>query len=245
MLLTLITLTAIAHPGADQRPAAQGCAEIAQMFRRSAALSAEARLDEAARELDEAARCDADPSEVAVARAELAVLRGEPERALELLDSIRYDSASARVTRSDALSLLDQPSLAADERLLAIARMPQVPPDLFLRTAHLLEHAGRLPEALATVDEGLKATPATSLQVESIRLAAALDPQRALQRLDRLPETAFWLQRRGEILSSMGRVDEARVALGAALDLARQGRPSPSKRDQVATLSRAMERLEP
>ena len=215
------------------------------MFRRSAALSAESRLDEAMREIDEAVRCGADPAETALAYAQIALLQGRPQRALSLLDPLPHESAGVYVARSDALSELDEPSAAADERLLAMAQMARISPDLILRTAHLLERAKRLPEALAVVDEGLALAPSAALQVEAIRLTAALDPHRALARLDRLPPTASWMQRRGEIQISLGRDDEARIAFTQALALAREGRSSRMKHAQIATLSSAIETLKP
>ena len=46
--------------------------------------------------------------------------------------------------------------------------------------------------------------PAASLQFETIQLAAQINPERALARLDDLPTTAIWLQKRGEILAELG-----------------------------------------
>jgi hypothetical protein len=245
MLLPLLIAVATAHPGADQRPHAQGCQDLAQMFRRSAALSAEARLDEATAEIDEAARCGADPDETALAYAEISLLQHRPQDALTHLDIISMDAAAVYVARSDALSELDRPSEAADARLLAVSRMSHLPPDLILRTAHLLERADRLLEARAVVDEGLLLSSAASLQLEAIRLAEAHDPEDALRRLDRLPETASWLQRRGDVLVRLGRGEEARLAWTAALDLARQGRTSRMQHAQIATLTHALENLTP
>jgi len=244
MLTVLLTVAALAHPGADERLIPEGCEDVAQLFRRSAALSAESRLDEAEQEMHRAARCGADPDEVNLTLAEIAVQDARPSWALSLLEKIASaDHPAAQVVRSDALAAMGQPSEAADARLLAIVQMDYAAPDLLMRTAQLLETADRLPEALAVVDEGLAMAPAASLQVEAIRLAVLLNPERALARLYQLPETAMWMQRRGEILSDLNRHDEARDALKAALELAENARSSRAQREQIATLTLAIEGL--
>lgn len=246
MLPLLLIVSALAHPGADERRLPDGCDDVAQMFRRSAALSAESRLDEAEGEIHKASGCGADPAEVALALADLAVRGSRPAFALSLLEQITSaEHPMVHVVRSDALAALDQPSLAADSRLLAIAQLDLVTPDLSLRTAQLLEAARRLPEALSVLDHGLGDNPSPALQLEAIQVARQLNPERALARLEQLPETPTLAQMRAEILADLDRPAEAKSALRDALALAEKSRPSPKQRELVASLTLAIEGLRP
>ncbi len=246
MVQLLLVTAALAHPAADDRFVPEGCEDVPQLFRRSAALTAESRFDEAKQEIHKAAHCGADPAETQLVLADIAVKDNRPAYALSLLDKITTaDLAGALVVRSDALAAQGLMSEAADFRILAISRVEHAPPDLLVRTAQLLEDAGRLHEALMAVDVGQSFAPASSLQSETIRLAAIIDPERALSRLDALPRTATWMRRRGEILMELGRQSEARAALSEALELTQRGRSSPRQREQIASLNLAIESLKP
>jgi tetratricopeptide (TPR) repeat protein len=111
---------------------------------------------------------------------------------------------------------------AADDfnRAIEFARTPN--PELFIERAQALRAAGRLDDAIATLDAGLAKLGAlitlTQLaidcEVEAGRLDAAL--ARLAKVVDTAPRKERWLFRRGELLEKAGRSEAARAAYTAA-----------------------------
>lgn len=105
----------------------------------------------------------------------------------------------------------------------ALAHSRRKTPDLYLERARLMTLAGEPEPALASLDEGLRACPASpALEDLAVDLEVRLGrPDAALSRLERMmsrtPRKEALLARRGEILSAAGRDPEAWVAYSEAL----------------------------
>lgn len=128
------------------------------------------------------------------------------------------------VTRARVLAKLGSRDLAARDftRALSITLTPE--PELYLERANVLAGEGHnIEEALRGLDEGInRLGPIVTLQLLAIDLELRRNNySAALARLDTITEQSerkeMWLVRRGEILKSAGRNEEARAAFSAAL----------------------------
>jgi tetratricopeptide (TPR) repeat protein len=155
-----------------------------------------------------------------------------PRQAKKRLDRFleqQPDHAKARIARARAWVSLGRPLEAAADYSRAIDAYgaDQRPdPAHYLGRARALVDAGseHVDEAVRGLDEGLErlGRPVT-LQLYAIELEAGRGRHdAALARLDQIASQAdrkeTWLVRRGEILESAGRDDEARDAYAAALE---------------------------
>lgn len=132
------------------------------------------------------------------------------------------DDTRARGTLARALVQLGNPGEAAAQYDAALAEAPD--PDLISERARALAAAGRMREALHTLDaEMIRLGPIPSLQLLAIELELqACDGDAALQRIAvaeaSAPRKETWLVRRGDILRKLDREEEAREAYAEALD---------------------------
>ena len=128
------------------------------------------------------------------------------------------------VTRARVEALRKKPLAAADDFARAIALAPRPEPEFYLERAQALAAAGddHLPGALRCLDDGtakLGNLPTLGLYAIDLELRRK-NFDAALTRLDTLsagsPRKEAWLERRGDILTAAGRLDEARQSyLGA------------------------------
>jgi tetratricopeptide (TPR) repeat protein len=128
------------------------------------------------------------------------------------------------VTRGRVLARIGSRLDAANDFTEALASAPAPEPELYLERAQVLAGDERyIKEALRGLDEGVKQLgPLVTLELAAIDLELrASNYDAALTRLDVITAQSerkeTWLVRRGEILKSAGRHDEARKAFSAAL----------------------------
>lgn len=151
---------------------------------------------------------------------------GRPTEAKAALDAYlaRHPAdAEALVARARALRALGENRAAADAYALALERTPGPDPDLYLQRAQAQLAAGDFAAAVEGIDSAIaRLGPVASLQLFAIELdvkQGRIDS--ALARLDmvasRSARKETWHARRGEILASAGRPDDARTAYAAAL----------------------------
>ena len=152
---------------------------------------------------------------------------GKAARALPDLDRYlaqRPDHASARITRARALVALNRSAQAAADFTLAIERLPQTDPDLYLELRDAQRAAGMAPSAqLASIERGISrlgTVPALDEAALDIEIRAR-HWDAALSRLDRQTAAAERKERlyfrRGQVLVQSGRNDQAAAAFRAAL----------------------------
>lgn len=127
------------------------------------------------------------------------------------------DHPDGLVVRARCLVKLQRLPAAVDDFSAAIARFGAPMPDLLLERARAQAVIGRLEDAVAGLDEGLrKLGEVPTLQMAAIefeRQRANFDG--ALARVDRImaryPRKEPWLALRGEVLEQGGRLTEARA----------------------------------
>lgn len=175
-----------------------------------------------------AARLDPALALVDYFRARTQLEAGAPARALPLVE--RYlakapDEPEGRFLHGDILAALGRHDDGAGEYAEGIRRAPSPRPEHYLRRARFLAAAPAADPAriVAAIDEGLsRLGPVIAL----VDFAITVELERrnhagAIARIDQLmthvPRRERWLARRGEILASCGRRDEAAVSYRAAL----------------------------
>jgi tetratricopeptide (TPR) repeat protein len=174
---------------------------------------------------------------------------GAPAKAMPALDAYvarRPDDSEGHAYRARALVALGRPVEGAASFTRALEAMPQdrPRPEYYLERARALESAGteHLNAALRGLDEGLaRLGQPVVLQNYAIELElerGAYDG--ALARLERLADGSArketWLVRRGEILESAGRLEEARAAYRSSLVAIRELPPSRRRNRAVTRL---------
>lgn len=241
-VMVCLALTAWSHPGIDvqirdiTRRIEQDPKDANLFLRRGELHRIHRDWELAEADYLRAAKLDPEMAAVDLCLGKLRLESDEPAEAREALDRFvarRPEHAEGRALRGRALFRSGRPLAAADEFTRAVALAGERPkPDYYIERARALEAAGakHLDRAVRGLDEGLQqlGQPVT-LQL----LAIELDLRRgnhdgALSRLERIAAASArqesWLLRRGEILESAGKPDEARRAYHAALE-AIQGLP--------------------
>jgi predicted Zn-dependent protease len=172
-----------------------------------------------ARELDPALA----ETDLGLGRVELAAGRPEESRRrLDLYLQARPDSAPGLVERARARHALgdDGGAVRDYDRGLALWEVPR--PDHFIERCRFARPLG-FDRALAGLDEGLRRLgPLVTLLEEAVRLETEAGRlEQALARVDlvlaSLPRKDRWLERRGHLLSRLGRSEEATAAFEAGL----------------------------
>jgi tetratricopeptide (TPR) repeat protein len=166
-----------------------------------------------------------------LSRGKILLKIGKADAALDLVVGFikkHPQNGEARLIYARLLIQLNRPAAAAEQFAMAIGSLPEPMPDYYLEWSRALAGAGKLAEALSSLDQGMKRLGAIpSLQLPAIELEVQRqDYEGALVRLQKISELSSrketWAHRRGEILESAGRWDEARAAYReglAALDL--------------------------
>ena len=157
-------------------------------------------------------------------RGKLLLATNHPRQALNALNRFlnrQPDNHEAWLTRARVLARLKQTfaALADYNRLLATESEPEI----YLERARVYAAAGRLPEAIRSLDESAR-THGLLVSLELVALDYELRQKlydAALERLDRLaaalPRRETWLARRGAILLQAKRPCAARAAFTEAL----------------------------
>ncbi len=193
---------------------------------------------------DRASRLDAGNPAVNFYRGRMWLEAKNPAQARPLLDrflAARPDHADALVIRSRTLSLLGEPLAAADDLTRAIDLLDPPTPEVYLDRARALVAAGpeHVDPALRGLDEGIaRLGPLVSLIQYAIEVERAHGRhQAALARLDLLPDQVRrqpgWLAIRGDILQSMGDIQQAQATYRAGL--ASIAAYAPARRNARAT----------
>ena len=147
----------------------------------------------------------------------------DAKAALDKFIAASPEHVDALVTRARVGVKRGKPLAAADDFARAIALSPRPEPEFYIERAQALLAAGddRIADALRCLDEGtarLGNLPtlglyAIELEVRQKHFGGAL------ARLDKLsatsPRKEAWLERRGDILSTAGRLEDARQAYRA------------------------------
>lgn len=220
-----------AHEGTHERIEALSLA-IAREPREAAFLLRRAELRRqhrdwlsAAADLDAAARLDATLLGLDLARARLAIDRGEDSKAREWLDrhlAARPDSAQAFTLRAELLERSGLHAEAARDHQSSLRASTEPRIEQFLAWGNALARGGDVDGAVAALDAGRARFgsvvslehPAVEMLVSAQRWDAAL--ARLHDMLQRMRSKEALLTRRGEILHVAGRADEAQVAFGEA-----------------------------
>jgi tetratricopeptide (TPR) repeat protein len=162
---------------------------------------------------------------------------GRPQEAIVDLDRFLAIASSdvglrreALVTRARVRVELGKFLEAAEDYTGAIATLTRHTPEYYLERSQALSRAGLLGRALQGVDEAIaRSGPLVTLQFYAIELE--LDLERYDDALARLGVIARWMPaerllfRRGEILRRAGRINEARRAYLAALEVVETASP--------------------
>ena len=177
-------------------------------------------------DFDHALRVDPSLAEAHLGRGRTLIAANRPraaDQALREFVRVRAADPEGHVARARCLTKLARPGEAAEEYSRAIALLARPGPDVFVERARALSDAGRVTEAVRSLDEGLgKLGPIVALQTMAIDLEVRRKNwEAALERLDRaaapFARRETWLARRGEILLAAGRPQDARKAFVAAL----------------------------
>ena len=145
------------------------------------------------------------------------------------------------VTRARVAGRIGDRLQAVQDFTQAITLAPVSEPELYLERAQTLaQDAATTAEALRGLDEGIKRLgPIVTLQSLAIDFELRLNNyDGALARLDSISQQSerkeMWLVRRGEILNSAGRREEARAAFNAAL-VAIESLPPERRQNRAVT----------
>jgi tetratricopeptide (TPR) repeat protein len=149
---------------------------------------------------------------------------GDGIRAVERFLAVEPAHPDGLVVRARCHVLIEEPGAAIEDFSGAIAKLPAPMPDLILERARLQASLGRLTDAVAGIDEGLRKLG----EIPSLQLPAIEYERRrgnftgALARVDRLvaryPRKEPWLALRAEVLEQAGRLDEARTTFRLVID---------------------------
>ncbi len=224
----------LAHQGVDD--------QIASMTRRIEKKPNDAKLhlrraelhrvhrdwEAALKDYNRAAALNSELSEVDLYRGRMYYEAKQPDKAEAALSRFirkKPEHSVARFWQARNYLKMDQRKKAADAYTQAIALAADPSPDYFIERARALAE-GKSPDiekAIEGLNEGLSVKgPLVTLQLYAIALEMKqMRFDAALTRLDRLADIAGrkdrWLARRGEILETAGRKEEALMAYQSAL----------------------------
>jgi tetratricopeptide (TPR) repeat protein len=200
-------------------------------------------------DLDRATRLDPRLAAADLLRSHVFLDIGDPRSAADAATRVltrQPGHGGALVARARALAQLGRLRDAAIDFTRALEARPH--PDVYIERARVVVTGGpgAIEEALRGLDDGIRRLgPIVTLELEAIDIElrrAHYDA--ALTRLDRVSAQAArkesWLARRGAILESAGRFDEARATYQAALAAADN---LPAWTQQTAASSALIERL--
>jgi predicted Zn-dependent protease len=181
----------------------------------------------AAADYDRVARLQPGLTVVDLARGKMLWESRKPQQAKVVLDRFlrqQPDHLEGLITRARVLAGMRSRIQAAQDFTKALSLTTNPDPELYLERARVLaEDRDSVGEALRGLDEGIsKHGPLVTLQLSAIELELRRkNYDAALTRLDTISAQSerqeMWFVRRGEILQSAGRNEEARAAFRAAL----------------------------
>lgn len=181
----------------------------------------------AAADYDRAARLQPGLSVVDLARGKMLFESRRFLQAKVVLDRFltrHPDHFEGLITRARVLTRMGSRTQAARDFTQALTLVSTPEPELYLERSQVLAGDSRhIEEALRGLDEGInRLGPLVTLQLSAIELELRRkNYDVALTRLDTVSAQSerqeMWLVRRGEILQSAGRSEEARAAFRAAL----------------------------
>lgn len=207
-------------------------------------LAEEGRKDDALAAVDAAGRCGAEAPVVLRARALVLAATGPPSEAVDALDeAVRVEPGSVELlsARAAALRALGNAEAAAADLRVVIAGSGRLTPDAAVMLVDLDRELGLYEQALADADTAIvRIGPAPILVDRALELELGLGrPAAALGRLDGLPETPGWLDRRGTVLAWAGDPSGA-VAAWTRAKIAAAARPTPANRALVRAVDDAL-----
>lgn len=151
---------------------------------------------------------------------------GRHQEALPALDHLlemKPDHPDGRILRARVNAALDDNPSAIRDYDHVVATVPSPSPDCFLERSVALTKLDRPQDAVLSLDEGVsRLGNLQALQLAALEIETTLKQySAALVRIDQamapLQRKEQWLTRRGEILQSAGRSEEAKAAYTAAL----------------------------
>ncbi len=151
---------------------------------------------------------------------------GRPGEALPALDRLlemKPDHPDGRILRARVHAALSDSASALRDYDHVVATVPSPSPDCFLERSTALTKLDRPQDAVRGLDEGIsRLGNLQALQLAALEIELALkQSDAALVRVDQamapLQRKEQWLTRRGEILQTAGRSDDAKAAYTAAL----------------------------
>lgn len=247
MIHEWLALAAAAHPSAAEQLDALDPARCdpGAWLGVASGLAEEGRKDEALAAVGAAGRCGAEAPVLARARALVLASTGTTSEAVDALDeALRLEPGSAELlsARASALRELGNTEAAAADLRQVVAGAGRLTPDAAVMLVDLDLALGQPEQALADADAAIaRIGPAPILVERALTLELALGrPVAALARLDGLPETASWLDRRGTVLAWSGDPDAAVRAWDRARTVA-LSRPTAANRALVRALDAALE----
>lgn len=185
-----------------------------------------AEYAEALADFDRATQLDPEFAPVWLARARTLFAAGQFSRTREALDTFltrHPNHADAYLLRARAGMKLKQHAEAVADFNRNLALTPEPLPECFLERAQALKASGNLPAALTSLEKGIaKLGGLVTLQMAAIELELELQrPESALVRVDDIltgvQRKEVWLTRRGEILDTAGRREDALRSYAEAL----------------------------
>lgn len=210
-LLAAMAGLALAHPFAEEALAAAppGCADGgARWLKVAESFAEEDRLEEASDALARARACGMEEGVLAAYRALLDARGRDPAQALPLLDEalrVHEGHLGLRLARARVLAELGMLEAASEDWTYAFQHLARPSPDEVLRWAQVLMQAGDPRRALEVLDSAIERLgPAPSLVCAAVDAELALGwTAAALGRLDGLPDTPYWRERREQALRSV------------------------------------------
>jgi tetratricopeptide (TPR) repeat protein len=200
----------------EKSPDGAGLPEL--YFRRANLHRLHVEFDKAQGDLDEAQRLRPGWKMLLLGQARIEADQGRTEEALRIIGPFletETNNTEALILRARWRERAGQHGAALADYTLALALIPAVTPDVLLERADIQARLGRLGDAIAGLDEGIKKSgplptlvlPAIEYERQAKRFDAAL--HRVGQFIERYPVKEPWRALRGEILEQAERRTEA------------------------------------
>lgn len=169
--------------------------------------------------------------------------------ALNRLLEMKPDHPDGRILRARTQSALGDNTSAIRDYDHIVATVPSPSPDCFLERSASLLKLGRPQDAVRGLDEGisrlgnLQALQLAALEIETTQKQYDAALARIDQAMAPLQRKEQWLTRRGEILQTMGSLDEARADYTAALTAINSLPPVPRRAKPTRELESRLQSL--
>lgn len=232
LLAVCLSFSAFGHEGIDtqiqslNKRVLESPQEYQLYLRRADLYRRHKEWNNALKDLERADKLEPGNYESALSRAQLELDRNNPEKSLQILDDLlqhQPDFIPALFVQGRAYAELNKIPESADAFTRGIELLHAPRPDHYLERAKVLASDPRyIEDAIRSIDDGLVTLNnnisleqyATELEIDNGRLDQALI--RVERVLGNNPALPAWLVRKAEILSGLGRKDEAVEAYQAA-----------------------------